>query len=108
MGIGLLFINNGHHDMYLPIFNEKRELVLSVLTDAVKKWGEPDRKSQERDSIDFYQIADALGRQRSGSHLFLGAEAVSPQCLGGVESACEDALFIFAVDFEKRKIIALK
>lgn len=108
MGIGLLFINNGHQDMYLPIFHEDREYAFSVLTDSMKKWSETEKRSKRQDSIVFYEIADTLGKERSVSHIFLGPEAASQQCLGGVEYACEHALYIFAVDFDEKKIITLK
>lgn len=108
MGLGLLFINNGHQDMYLPIFQEDRMFVFSVLTDAMKKLGETEKKSQNRDSIVFYEIADTLGRERSDSHIFLGPEAVSEQCLGGEEYACKNALYIYAVDFKEKRIITMK
>lgn len=104
MGIGLLFVNNGHQDLYLPIFHENREVGLSVLTDALKKIDE----AQKSSSAAYFVIADNLGRERTGAHLFIGPEAVSEQCLGGREHACKEALFIFAVDFSAKKVIALK
>lgn len=93
--------------MYLPIFHKDREFVLSVLTDAMKKWGENERKSLGRESIEFFEIADDLGRKRSRSQLFLGPEAASEQCLGGVEYACKNALYIFGADFEEKRIVTL-
>jgi hypothetical protein len=84
MGMGLLFINKGHQDMYLPIFNEDRELVLSVLTEAMKKMDDVEVKSPERQSRAFYDIADNLGLKKSGAEVFLGPEAASEICLGGV------------------------
>ncbi|WP_321505674.1 hypothetical protein [uncultured Methanoregula sp.] len=94
--------------MYLPIFQDDRVFVFSVLTDAMKKWGEIEKKSQRRDPTVFYEIADTLGKERSRSHIFLGPEAVSEQCLGGKEYACKNALYFFAVDFKEKKIIPLK
>ncbi len=94
--------------MYLPIFNEDRELVLSVLTEAMKKLDDVEVKSPEQQSRAFYEIADDMGRQRSSKGIFLGPEAASEQCLGGVEYACKNALFIFAVDFNEKRIVTLK
>ena len=108
MGIGLLFINNSHQDMYLPIFHEDREFVSSILLEAMKKWEETDTKSHRRDSVLFYEIADNLGKERSCSHIFIGPEAASQVCLGGVEYACKNSLYIFSVDFKNKKIITLK
>ncbi|MCK9581858.1 MAG: hypothetical protein M0Q92_15620 [Methanoregula sp.] len=109
MGIGLLFVNNGVQEMYLPIFHEDREFVLSVLTDAMKKMGRVEGKSPYHQSRVFYEIADDLGRERlKGAHLFIGPEAVSEQCLGGVEDACQQALYIFSVDFDNREIVKVK
>ncbi len=107
MGLGLLFINNGHQDMYLPIFQEDREFVFSVLTDAMKKWGETEKKSQLTFTSTFYRIADTLGKERDSS-FFIGPEAVSEQCLGGEEYACKNALYIYAVDFKEKRIITMK
>ena len=109
MGIGLLFINNGIQEMYLPIFQEDREFVLSVLTDAMKKMDGVEGKSPFEQPRAFYEIADDLGRERlNGAHLFIGPEAVSEQCLSGVEDACQRALYIFSVDFAGKKIVVLK
>jgi hypothetical protein len=108
MKIGLLFVNNGHQDMYLPIFHEDREFVLSVLTDAMKKWEANERKSFRKASIEFFEIVDDLGRERSRSQRFLGSEAASEQSLGGVEYACKNALYVFSADFEAKKIVTLK
>ncbi len=109
MGIGLLFINNGHQDMYLPIFHEEREYAFSVLVDAMKECGNREVKPHSHASLIFFEIANELGRKGTNkSHLWIGPEAVSYQCLDGVESACQDALYIFAADFDEKKIITLK
>jgi hypothetical protein len=113
MRFGLLFINNGYQDMYLPIFCEDRELAYSVLEDALKKWGETKKRDSSSDAISFHSMADKLGTERRGTGprdcpLFLSLEAVSQQCFGGIDSACEDAAYIFAVDLENLKIITLK
>jgi hypothetical protein len=113
MKFGLLFINNGHQDMYLPIFCKDRELAYSVLNDAMKKWVESEKRDHWNYATSFHRIVDKLGTERRGTGphdcpLFLSLEAVSQQCFGGVDSACKDADYIFAVDFENQKIVTLK
>jgi hypothetical protein len=113
MKFGLLFINNGHREMYLPVFCEDRELAYSVFTDAMKKWSETEEKDHGYYATSFHLIADKLGTERRGTGpydctIFLSPEAVSEQCFGGEESACKDADYIFAVDFENEKIVTLK
>ncbi len=109
MGIGLLFINNGNQDMYLPIFHEDRDYAFSVLTDAMKECGGRVVIPHSHSALIFFEIANDLGRKKKdGPHFWIGAEAVSDQCLGGEERACQDELYIFAADFGKKKIITLK
>ena len=109
MGIGLLFINNGHQDMYLPIFHEDREYAFSVLVDAMKEYGNMEVEPHSHPALIFFEIANELGRKGTNkSHLWIGPEAVSDQCLGGVEHACQDALYIFTVDFNEKEIITMK
>ena len=113
--MGLLFINSGIQDLYLPIFHNDRNFALSVLTDAMKIWSSKEREiplfpscAFQKSSCEFYEIADDLGKERSKSPIFIGPEAVSDQCLGGVEYACKHASYIFFVDFWNRKIETIK
>lgn len=109
---GLLFIHV-HRDMYLPIFCEDRELAYSVLIDAMKKCGDSKTNDNGHYARAFHLIADKLGKERRGTGpddcpIFLSPEAVSEQCFGGVDSACKDAVYIFAVDFENERIVTMK
>jgi len=113
MAFGLLFTTDGYLELYLPVFCGDRELAYSVFVDAMKtceKKGERDRVGE---LLSFYHIVEKLGKERRGTGpddcpIFLGPEAVSEQCFGGVESACEDAVYIFAADFEKGEIVRVK
>jgi hypothetical protein len=115
MGFGLLYVNNAHlshghfwmpEEMYLPIFFEDKEFVGSVLSDAVQEWEMHDKywKSHVRD---FVLIAQKLSWERMRG-FSIGPEAVSQQCLGGEETARNNALYIFGVNFKGKKIIMLK
>ena len=79
----------------------------------MKNCGETKIKDHGHYARSFHLIADKLGTERRGTGpddcpIFLSPEAVSQQCFGGVDSACEDADYIFAVDFENEKIVTLK
>jgi len=113
MAFGLLFLNNEHQEMYLPVFCGDRELAYSVFVDAMKTCGETKKRYREEEASSFFQRADTLGKERRGTGpgdcpIFIGPEAVSEQCFGGVDSACKNAVYIFAADFEKQKIVTLK
>ena len=95
--------------MYLPIFHEDRQYALSVLMDAMKECGDREVKPYSDPTLIFFEIANNIGSKiKDGSHLWIGPEAVSGQCLGGEEKACQNALYIFAADFIKKEIITLK
>jgi hypothetical protein len=110
---GLLFINNRHQEMYLPVFCGDRELAYSVFVDAMKSCTMTEKNERDRVARSFFQIADTLGKERRSTGpddcpIFLSPEAVSEQCFGGVDSACKNAVYIFAADFEKGEIVTVK
>jgi SLT domain-containing protein len=108
MPCGLLFINNGYHDMYLPIFHTDRAFALSVLEDSMKQvFEEKELYPGENISLKFYRIACNGGKIRRENYLSIGAEAV-PQFCTPMEEELRNALYIFAPDFENRTIVTVK
>ena len=101
---GILVINNRDQIHYLPIFHEDREFAYSVLTEAMDRWKSIERKGSSFDSADFYGIADAIGRERSKSPIFIGPESVYET----LDSIISNESYVFAVDFEERKIVVVK
>lgn len=92
-------------ELFLPIFHEDREFVYSVLTDAMEKW-KPKTGDDSFSSVqDFYEIADAIGQQRSNSHLFIGPESIPFETL---DSIIKNQPYVFTVDYENRKIVSMK
>jgi hypothetical protein len=88
MGFGLLYVDNAHlsherfwwhEERYLPIFFEDKELVSSVLSDAIKKWEMQERYWKSHVN-DFVLIAQKMSWERGGG-FSIGPEAVSQQCL---------------------------
>jgi len=97
---GLLLIDNGHQKMYLPVFCTDRELAYAVLCDAMDEWSRMDRDSPWRDAVAFYEIAERLGRERTGCDgCFIGPEAVGKG---------EDERFVFEADFPKQRIVPVR
>jgi len=92
-------------ELYLPIFHEDREFVNSVLTDAMDTWKQRENKKPYDYSLAFYEIAASIGREMTKSHLFIGPESIPYET---PDSILEHAAYVFTVDFETQKIIALK
>jgi hypothetical protein len=52
------------------------------------------------DGMDFFEIANAIGKERTKSHQFIGAESIPEREL---EAGFTQASYIFAVDFKQGK-----
>lgn len=104
MDRGILVINKRDHALYLPIFHEDREFAYSVLTEAMDRWKPKERKGSSFDSVDFYEIADAIGREKSKTPVFIGPESVYET----FDSIIRHESYVLAVDFEERKIVIMK
>lgn len=92
-------------ELYLPIFHEDREFVKSVLTDAMDTWKQRENKKSCDYSVVFYEIADAIGRERTKSHLFIGPESIPYET---PDSIFEHAAYVFTPNFEDGTIVILK
>ena len=105
MSRGILVINKRDQTLYLPIFHNDREFAYSVLTETMERWKPRETKSPFKDGVDFYEIADAIGRGRSKSHLFIGPESIPYET---PDSIISNASYVFAIDFEEGKIVVVK
>jgi len=111
MESGVLFLKKTFHghtvqELHLPIFHQDRDFVYSVLTDSMNIWKQQDKKnSADNDHLVFYKIADAVGRERTKSQIFIGPESIPYENL---ELIISNRPYVFTVDFEEQKIILLK
>jgi hypothetical protein len=97
---------DGNKELFLPIFNEDRVFVYSVLTDSLERWKRREKKHSVNPFKEFYDIANALARERKNEFpVFIGPEAITYESL---ESVINDRPFVFTVDFENEKIVTLK
>jgi len=97
---GLLHIDNGLTKMYLPVFCDDRDAVYAVLCDAMNEWNRRREQDRKQDAVSFFQIANALGRERLGCEgCFIGPEAVHYS--DGQE-------FVFAADCENGQIVIVR
>jgi hypothetical protein len=55
--------------------------------------------------MEFFEIANAIGKERTKSHQFIGAESIPEREL---EAGFNQASYIFAVDFAGGKIRKVK
>jgi hypothetical protein len=55
--------------------------------------------------MDFYEIANAIGKDRTKSRAFIGTDSIAER---EIESAFNHAMYIFAVDFEGGKVRKVK
>ena len=99
----LVLKKNSGEDLLLPVFHEVRDIAFSVLVEAMEKWKNR-RVNDSKDPAEFYRIAVDLGKERWGSHCFIGPEAVWAKSL---KSAVGDAAYAFRVDLESQLISAL-
>lgn len=93
------------HDRTLPVFCADRELVYSVLKDAMDRWVSEAKPGKWNEPGNFYQYANGLGKARTNSHLFIGPESipyVTP------EQAIRDAGYVFLIDYINGKIETVK
>jgi hypothetical protein len=106
---GLLIYNRGSTRLFLPVFSSDRELVFSVLSEAMRTCEISEQEFYGIYSHDFFNIAESLGRKRmNSSHSFIGPEDVIGLWFDTVEEAYNKAGYIFEPDFKERKINLLK
>jgi hypothetical protein len=93
-------------ERYLPIFNEDRAFVYSVLMDTMGQMKLREKKDPYDLHYNFCRIADALARDRKNEFpIFIGPESIMYATL---ESVLKSAPFVFMPDFENEKIVTLK
>ena len=102
---GILVSKKGTKEGYFPMFIDDREFVHSVLAEAMEQWKQRETKDAMHDGMVFFGIANAIGRERTKSHQFIGAESIPEREL---EAAFTQASYIFAVDFTGGKIRKVK
>jgi hypothetical protein len=102
---GILVINTRDQTLYLPIFHDDRDFAYCVLTETMERWKPRETQSPFNDGVDFYEIADAIGREKSKSHIFIGPESIPYET---PDSIISHASYVFAVNFEDRKIVIMK
>ncbi|MFY9800786.1 MAG: hypothetical protein WAK10_06020, partial [Methanoregula sp.] len=92
-------------EAYFPIFIDDREFVYSVLAQAMEQWKQRETQDAEHDGMVFFEIANAIGKERTKSYQFIGAESIPEREL---EEGFNQASYIFAVDFAGGKIRKVK
>ena len=102
---GILVTKKGNKEGYFPIFIDDREFVHSVLAEAMEQWKQKKTHDAVHDGMEFFTIANAIGKERTKSHQFIGAESIPEREL---EAGFNQASYIFAVDFEEGKIRRVK
>ena len=102
---GILVSKKGTKEGYFPIFIDDREFVHSVLAEAMEQWKQRETKDAIDDGMEFFEIANAIGKERTKSHQFIGAESIPEREL---EAGFNQASYIFAVDFAGGKIRKVK
>ena len=102
---GILVTKKGNKEVYLSIFVDDREFVQSVLAEAMEQWKQRENKDASDAGMDFYEIANAIGKDRTKSRAFIGTDSIADR---EIESAFNQAMYIFAVDFEGGKVRKVK
>jgi hypothetical protein len=102
---GILVTKKGTKEGYFPMFIDDREFVHSVLVQAMEQWKQRETKDAVDDGMEFFEIANAIGKERTKSHQFIGAESIPEREL---EAGFNQASYIFAVDFAGGKIRKVK
>jgi hypothetical protein len=102
---GILVTKKGTKEGYFPIFIDDREFVHSVLAEAMEQWKQRETKDPVHDGIVFFEIANAIGKERTNAHQFIGPESIPEKEL---EAAFTQASYIFAVDFAGGKVRKVK
>jgi hypothetical protein len=103
-----MFRGRTHTELFLPIFNKDRTFVYSVLTDAMERWKLREKKDSPDPAREFYDIANAIGMERSKTSVFIGPEAIWIGSPLSLEEAIANWPYVFTVDFENEKIVTLK
>jgi hypothetical protein len=102
---GILVTKKGNKEGYFPIFIDDRDFVQTVLAEAMEQWKQRETKDPVHDGMVFFEIANAIGKERTRSHQFIGAESIPEKEL---EAGFTQASYIFAVDFKEGKIRNVK
>jgi len=102
---GILVTKKGTREGYFPIFIDDREFVQSVLAEAMEQWKQHKTQDAVHDGMVFFEIANAIGKERTKSHQFIGAESIPEKEL---EAGFTQASYIFAVDFKEGKVRKVK
>jgi hypothetical protein len=84
---------------------DDRDFVHSVLAETLEQWKERQTKERVNDGMVFFEIANAIGKERTKSHQFIGAESISERDL---EEGFNQASYIFAEDFKEGKVRKVK
>ena len=69
---GILVTKKGTKEGYFPIFIDDREFVHSVLAEVMEQWKQRETKDAMDDGMEFFEIANAIGKQRTKSYQFIG------------------------------------
>jgi hypothetical protein len=102
---GILVSKKGTKEGYFPIFIDDRDFVHSVLAEAMEQWKQHKTHDAVNDGMEYFTIANAIGKERTKSHQFIGAESIPERDL---EAAFTQASYIFAVDFKEGKVRKVK
>jgi hypothetical protein len=71
----------------------------------MEQWKQRETRDAVHDGMEFYEIANTIGKERTKSHQFIGAESISEREL---EAAFTQASYIFVVDFKEGKVRKVK
>ena len=102
---GILVTKKGPREGYFPIFVDDREFVYSVLAESMEQWKQRETKEAVDAGMEFFEIANAIGKERTKSHQFIGAESIPEREL---EAGFNQASYIYAVEFAGGKIRKVK
>jgi hypothetical protein len=102
---GILVSKKGTKEGYFPIFIDDRDFVHSVLAEAMEQWKQRETHDAMHDGMVFFEIANAIGKERANAYQFIGAESIPEKEL---EGAFTQASYIFAVDFKEGKVRKVK
>ena len=105
MSRGVVILENANQTLYLPVFHKNRNFVYEVLTNAILQLKPGEKEGRFHQGTDFFEMADAIGRDKSGSDLFIGPESIPYETPASIIATAE---FVFAVNFQDRKIVIVK
>lgn len=99
------FLEDTIQELTLPVFHEDREFVNTILTEAMEIWRLREKNRDVFDpAVEFYKIADAFGRDKVKSHIFIGPESTYES----LDTVLINRPYVFSVDFENQKIVCMK